>query len=140
MVASLELLAVLVGVLVLLPEGPDPRGRGGAQVGFAVGTDNQGNGPLVAKKMTTKYPFGAIIMELCAQLERRHLELDLRWRPREANVEADALTNGSYESFTPALRVPVDFAALRFIHLNELLARGADYFKELERARALRRV
>ena len=37
------------------------------------------------------------------------MNLRLRWRPREENVEADQLTNEIFEGFSPSLRVPLSF-------------------------------
>ena len=64
-VASLELLAALVGVMVLLPEADWRRpteSTGLVTVGCA--TDNQGNSFLLDRLMATRYPLGLILIEL----------------------------------------------------------------------------
>ena len=61
------------------------------------GTDNKGNGHVVAKLMTTTFPLGAILMELSAQLELRGMLLDLAWAKREENVLADKVSNGFFD-------------------------------------------
>ena len=59
-------------------------------------TDNQGNSYLVDRLMTTKYPLGVILVELCHQLSLRHAALRAHWVPRDQNVEADSLTNSDF--------------------------------------------
>ena len=101
MVASLELLAALVGLLVF-----DVRPEG-AIAGFTrttAFTDNQGNGHLPGKCMTTKMPLGLILIELAAQLQHRPVELSLEWVPREQSEEADALTNDCLLYTSPSPR------------------------------------
>ena len=138
-IASLELLAVLVGMMVFLSKVSEADFRGSGTVGFAVGADNQGNGSLLAKKLTTKFPLCVILMEVCAQLERRKVDLDLRWRPCEGNHEADELTNEDCSLFDPARRIVVALDQLDFIHMQRPFDEGAQYLAELERARGQKR-
>jgi hypothetical protein len=56
------------------------------------GTDNIANDALTSKRSTTKWPLMLINMQLSSSLAKARLSLDLRWRPREENVEADNLT------------------------------------------------
>jgi len=117
-IAALELLAVLYGIMLLVPEG-DHRGAVG-QVPISAGTDNQGNHFLVRKMLTTKYPLCLVAMELAAQLTDRNLDLRLDWRPRDQNTEADALTNEVYEGFDPARRVDASGVHSRLLCVPEL--------------------
>ena len=48
------------------------------------------------------------VQDLSEQLRRRRAILDLQWLPREANTEADALTNLNFEGFTPGKRIEVN--------------------------------
>ena len=73
------------------------------------GTDNLANDSLSTKRSTTKWPLMLINMQLSAALSKARLNLRLRWRPREENVEADQLTNEIFEGFSPSLRVPLSF-------------------------------
>ena len=56
------------------------------------------------KMTTTKFPLGAILMELAHQLSNRRAVLRAQWLPRLQNEEADALTNSDFEQLerTPA--------------------------------------
>ena len=117
-IASLELLAVLYGVVLLVPRGD--YGDGLARVPFSAGTDNQRNEHLVKKMMTTKFPVCLVAMELASQLSSRHLDLRLNWRRRDTNAEADALTNEVFTAFDPARRVDATRVAQQFMVMNEL--------------------
>ena len=119
-IAALELLAVLYGILLLVPDG-DFGGATGL-IPITAGTDNQGNQHLVRKMLTTKYPLCLVAMELAAQLTLKHLDLRLDWRPRESNVEADALTNEDFTGFDPARRVDAAGVHLKFACMPELEA------------------
>jgi hypothetical protein len=48
-----------------------------------------------------------INMQLSASLARARLSLNLKWRPREENVEADKLTNEEFDGFDAASRVDI---------------------------------
>ena len=76
------------------------------------GTDNMANDSLTTKRSTTKWPLMLINMQLSSALSRARLSLNLRWRPREENTEADNLTNEVFDGFDPALRVNIQFADL----------------------------
>ena len=106
-IASTELLASLVGLMVLVPE-TEARGERAATITLTVGTDNQGNSFLLDRMLTTKYPLVVVLMELAHQMMRRRLVLRARWLPRLQNEEADALTNVDYRHFSADKRIPVD--------------------------------
>ena len=95
------------------------------------GTDNQGNSYLLDKLMTTTFLLGVILMELACQLGLRRACLHARWIPRLQNEEADALTNGEFHQFDPALRIPNDLDNLGFVITKQLFADGEAYVKEL---------
>ncbi|CAK0885329.1 unnamed protein product, partial [Prorocentrum cordatum] len=103
-VASLELMAAVYGVVFLLdPAQAMAGGRG--RISFSAGTDSQGNSGLVRKWLTTMWPLCAVAMELGSRLAEADLDLDLAWRRRDINVEADALTNEKFEGFDMGRRV-----------------------------------
>ena len=71
------------------------------------GTDNIANDALTSKRSTTKWPLMLTNMQLSSSLAKARLSLDLRWRPREENVEADNLTNEEFAGFSESDRVLV---------------------------------
>lgn len=71
------------------------------------GTDNRSNQFLSSKRCTTRWPLMLLNMQLSKALAKAKLQLFLRWRPREENVEADNLTNKRFDGFLPELRVPL---------------------------------
>lgn len=71
------------------------------------GTDNIANDALSSKRSATKWPFMLINMQLSSSLAKARLSLDLRWRPREENVETDNLTNEEFAGFSETDRIPV---------------------------------
>ena len=89
--------------------------------------------------MTTKYPLGVILIELCHQLSLRQAVLRAQWVPRDQNEEADALTNSDFRHFSMDKRIPVDLAAMPFGVLHGLLAKGEDYLAEVAAAREARK-
>ena len=76
-------------------------------------TDNRGNGASLNKLMTSKYTPSAILMEMSAYMKRMGIQALVGWSPREGNREADALANGCYDGFNPALRIPVDARSMK---------------------------
>ena len=87
---------------------------------------------LVDKLMTTKYPLGVILVELCHQLARRRAALRAQWVPRLENEEADALTNSDFPHFLPERRIEVDLETLPFGFFPRLLECGEGFVAELE--------
>ena len=63
-------------------------------------TDNRGNGALLNKLMSTKFPASAMLMELASYMRRMSLRTVVEWVPREGNKEADKLANGNAEDFS----------------------------------------
>ena len=86
---------------------------------------------MLDKLMTTKFPLGVVLMELACQLRIRRACLHARWIPRLQNEEADALTNGEFDAFDPALRIDVDLKQLGFVVMDDLFEEGESYVSEL---------
>ena len=137
-IASLELLAVLVAVMVFVPHLP-PGAVGHADFGCSAGTDNKGNTSVVQKYMSTKFPLCVILMELSSQLAERGLHLGLGWLPRDANRPADALTNSDFSDFSPERRIEVQWTDLDFKVLGRLMVRGQQCYSEVKAARESKR-
>jgi len=79
---------------------------------IAAGTDNQATSHLAKKTSSTKLPLMLVLMQLAVLLSQRRLYLDLRWRPRELNVEADALTNEDFSGVDMRKRIPTTWELL----------------------------
>ena len=73
--------------------------------------DNKSNGYVVSKLNSTRFPIGAVLIELTAQMEHTSVWVDLCWTsPRDRNVHADALSNFEFPGFKEQLRVQVCLA------------------------------
>ena len=130
MIAALELLASLLGLMLLVPDVASDESLVGS-VGFAASTDNQGNSRLVEKHMTTKLPLSLVLLELSTQLQERNMVLDIRWLRRDANQPADDLTNSEFSNFNPALRIPVTWKELEFKVLHTLSEQASSFAEQL---------
>ena len=53
-------------------------------------TDNRGNGSLLNKLMTSRYPLSALLMEFSEQLRHTGVRPEVDGLPRETNAEADS--------------------------------------------------
>ena len=91
-IATLELVATLVGLILLVPSDLNQM-EGNGSVAVGCGTDNRGNALGTEKWMTTKYPSCNVLIGLSEQLHVRGLTLRLGWVPREGNQLADDLTS-----------------------------------------------
>ncbi len=122
-IAALEAYGTLIGAKVLLHDSA-PNSRTLLSLpGF---TDNRGNSSALSRLSSTKFPLCCIAMELSVLLERRGMQLDLEWTPREMNTEADRLSNGDSRGFNEALRVHVNVEDMGWEVLDDLLASGAE--------------
>ena len=106
-------------------------------------TDNQGNSFVVAKLATQKFPLCTLTLQLAEMLEDKGLFLHLYWRRRDLNEEADSLTNDdepTFPGFGFRARHRVDWAFRRheWPVLERYLALGAEFFGDLEKAKAKR--
>ena len=116
-ISTLESLAVLVALKLLYGETTRKR-HTRVQIVPAI-TDNRGNGALLNKLMSTKFPASAVLMELASYMRRMSLRTVVEWVPRERNKEADRLANGNAEDFDPSLRIDVSASTLSWDILPE---------------------
>ena len=86
-ISTLEALAVLVGLKLFYGSEPQPH-QTQVQV-VPTWTDNRGNGSVLNKLMTTRFPSSAVVMELAAFMKKRRLKATVQWAPRETNREAE---------------------------------------------------
>ncbi|CAE8678470.1 unnamed protein product [Polarella glacialis] len=104
---------------------------GSAVARISTGTYNQADDSLNKKMSSTKMLLGLILMQLATSLPRRRLQLNLDWRPREQNQEADDRTNGKFEDFDQALRVKISWDEVDKVLLEKLLIFQGEYEVEL---------
>ena len=133
MIATLEALAVLLAVKHLLPKGTAQTESQSVAV-TQVLTDNRGNGHILSKLHSTKFPISAIVMELAFMLKEKGLQAEVSWIPRESNTEADELSNLDVSRFSPEHRVDVDLANEDWRFFHKALLLGKQYITDaLER-------
>ena len=106
------------------------------QIAISGTTDNLGNTGAVAKLMTSKFPSVVVLTEVTAWLEKLHLDMHLRWAPRDQNEHADSLTNDDLDEFDPARRIAVDPARLPFLVLNQFLGVSEELYKATQEDKA----
>ena len=120
-ISTLEALAVLVA----LQCGETP-GTHQTKVLIAPSlTDNRGNGAVLNKLMTTKFPTSAVLMELATYMKKMSLRTVVEWAPREGNREADRFANGQFDDFDENLQMPVSVESLTRDILPAALAAGS---------------
>jgi len=95
--------------------------RKSLQVAFHAGTDNRANEALTLKRATAKWPLMALNMQMSSMLSKARFGLNLQWRPREENTEADDLTNERFDDFDPKLRVEVSLQSMDLSILQALV-------------------
>ena len=139
LIASLELLATLLCILVFDLHSEDAEDQSRITLGSG-STDNKGNMYLIRRLMTTKYPLNVFLMEIAAQLDKRKLDLELAWVPRDQNTEADELSNLDFRSFDPSERVAVNLEAIPSIVLHDLMGPGAKEDLEASERKATRKL
>jgi hypothetical protein len=134
-IAASEMLASLFCVLAFIPAGTNSCKGEVEMTGI---TDNQGNSFIVSKLLTTKWPGAPVLMELTSQLASRGMWLNLQWRPREQNSEADDLTNEVYDRFDQSLRIPMCFEDILecSLVLKRYLALGTAFYGDLDTIKA----
>ena len=81
-------------------------------------SQNRGNGSLLNKLMTSRYPLSALLMVFSEHLRHTGVRPEVRWAPRETNAKADRLANGDSGGFSPSLRARV-FPPQRQWHVLE---------------------
>ena len=94
------------------------------------GTDNKANQGLQDKNMSTKWPLLAVHMQVSSELLAGGTRMKLRWRPREQNVPADAITNGDFSLFDLNKRVTISLADVP-LDFFRTLCKARDEFVEL---------
>ena len=112
--------------------------RKSLQVAVYAGTDNRANEALTLKRATTKWPLMALNMQMSSMLSRARLGLNLQWRPREENTEADDLTNERFNDFYPKLRVEVSWQSLDLSILHALVTAHGEFEEAKRSAKAER--
>jgi hypothetical protein len=123
---SAEMLAVIVALHHfenLLPKSQ----RLLAPMVIRAGTDNQALESLSRKRSSTKLPLLFVMMQLATTSANYNLKLQLQWRPREHNVEADALTNSDFSMFDPAKRVVLPWSSIALDLLGALIAHARSF-------------
>ena len=133
LIASLELFASLLSLMLFGDELADDAGGAVQLTGL---TDNAGNVSALSRLMSSKFPLVVILTELAAQMRQRRLELDLAWIPRNQNEEADALTNGKFETFDANLRVNINLEKVKFLVLNKMMAVADDLYEQVRTRRS----
>ena len=128
----MEWFASILHVMLFRPDRSDQQGKTQTRLSFTGLTDNKGNSHVLPKLMTSKYPLAPILMELSMQMRRKGMVLNLEWVSRDLNEEADALSNMSFDGFSPDHRIPVDLSQLKFVVLNSMLDEGAAMYHALE--------
>jgi hypothetical protein len=96
---SAELLASVVA-LQIFDVGSSSSRRAAHVLHCGGGTDNKAAESLSRKGLSTKFPLMIVLMEYLAICERKRMRVQLEWRPRESNVEADDLTNLEFGNLT----------------------------------------
>eukprot|EP00438_Fugacium_kawagutii_P025749 Skav221045 [mRNA] locus=scaffold1448:254439:257677:+ [translate_table: standard] len=129
-IASLELLAVMVAVMLFSKEAAWKDGR--RMIALPAYTDNLANMHVMRKFGSSRFPLSIVAMELACQLDRAQVELDLTWIPRGQNQEADDLTNEKFDDFDSGKRIVVSFEQLEWVLLDRLMERASELDEELK--------
>ena len=66
--------------------------------------------------------------------------MDLGWVPRDQNTPADSLTNGIFDGFSGSKRIQVDFKDLKWLVLDELMAKAGELDSEVKLAKTSKEV
>ena len=133
MSTSAELLATYAALHAFdhVKKGADQRPpRGRAMV--AAGTDNLANEQLSRKRLSTKLPLGLMLLQQCIKCWDNGLWVDIRWRPRNENVEADNLTNDRFDGFSFSHRVQISYQDLDTRILDSLQKSLAEFEESSE--------
>ena len=132
-ISTLEALALLVALKIKFAQEPDPNEMRVLVVPSI--TDNRGNGAVLNKLMSTRFPSSAVLMELASFMKHRGMRAIVEWAPRECNREADMLANGDTSLFDPERRIHVAAGTLVWNVLPEALKaeRGRRNLQAFER-------
>ena len=88
--------------------------------------------------MSTEYTFALLLMELSEEMRDQQVVMDLRWKPREENQEADDLSNMKVDGFSPDLRIRAGPSTVNFLVLDGLMEASAKLHEQLVQERAAR--
>lgn len=94
------------------------------------GTDNRATESISGRRITTKLPLMIVLMDYLAICESRRLRCNLCWRPRDANVEADDLTNGVFDKFDSCNRIDISWKDLRFPFITSFMPSAGSLSKK----------
>ena len=103
-------------------------------------TDNIGNVAVLSRLMSSKFPLVVILTELADRLRRWDLDLSLDWIPRNQNEEADGLTNGVVNSFSPEFEIKVDLKKLGLHTLDSMWTVADNLYKDVKEKRSQKSV
>ena len=126
---SAELLASLIAIKVFQVEKLAGPGQKSHLVRCGGGTDNKAADHLVQKRLSTKVPLMFILMDYLAHCETVGLRCQMDWRPRDANIEADDLTNQVYDKFSLDKRIHLTWEDLSFPMLDLLVSFSESFSK-----------
>ena len=126
-ISALERLATVV-TLILFRPAAEPGTRLRSLVAVSAHTDSMVATHVLGRSLTTSFPLCLVAMEAAAQLEGRRMDLSLDWVPRDANAEADALSNFKFAGFAAENRVECDLGTLPFLVLHKLLADAKGFY------------
>ena len=95
------------------------------------GTDNKAADLLVQKRLSTKVPLMFILIDYLAHCESIGIRCQLDWRPRDVNVnvEADDLTNQTFDKFSLARRIQCCCEDWKFLMLDLLVGFSESFSK-----------
>lgn len=127
-IAALELLGTLMCVKLFADKWPRNLR---SWMMMQASTDNKGNDFILQKLMSTKFPIAPLLIELAEELRGRQLELNLIWKRRDTNIEADALTNLDFTFFSPVHRIEVVGASIQWKVLDEVMNASEEIFRQV---------
>ena len=130
------MLAVVAAVHLFSDKFPKSR-RFTADITLQAGTDNKALEALSFKQSSTKIPLVFVMMQLALLTSSFHVRLQLHWRLREHNTEADALTNLEFTGFCPEKCQHITWEALPLELLHQLVAQSHNFQAEIEANRKL---
>ena len=79
---------------------------------FLRGTDNKAAGSISARLLRTKVPLMFVLMEFSHRCDKSGVRCLLKWRPRDANQEADKITKNDFSDFWIKVAVSWDELSL----------------------------
>ena len=129
-IAALELFGTILAMKLF--KKPGRRHTKGVAV-VTGSTDNQGNAYAVQKAMSTKFPLTILLMELSEEMREQQVVLDLNWKPREMDQEADDLSNMKTGDFSPEHRLRAGPDTISFLVLDELMTASSRLYEQIVR-------